>query len=58
MSIPKNLKIGDTFEDDGREYIVLEVVAGGYISSADPSKLAPKKGRPRKEPGDARNDKL
>lgn len=58
MGIPKDLKVGETFADGGREYIVLEVVAGGYISSADPSKLAPKKGRPRKEPGDARNDKL
>lgn len=52
MSIPKDLKIGDTFEDDGREYIVLEIVAGGYISSADPElvKTAKSKGgRPRKE---------
>ena len=56
--IPKGLKVGETFTDDGREYTVLEVVAGGYISSADPSKVTPKKGRPRKETGDARNDKL
>jgi hypothetical protein len=52
VGIPKDLKVGETFTDDGREYIVLEIVAGGYISSADPElvKTAKSKGgRPRKE---------
>lgn len=36
MNIPKHLKIGDTFEDGGRTFVVQEITAVGYISTAEP----------------------
>lgn len=52
--IPKDLKVGEAFIDDGREYVVLEVVEGGYLSTSDPAQFPPKNkgGRPRKEKSD------
>lgn len=55
MSIPNDLKIGETFEDGGITYVVMEIVEGGYISSSDPQHMPKPKGR-RKEQGDAGND--
>lgn len=53
--VPKGLKVGDTFVDGGRTYVVEEVTAVGYISTADPVKVAkagPKAEEKPKKKGD------